>query len=50
MIIDYFHIKTISVSPNKTESPLIVDANAVPAFKISSQSLEAISRRRSKIP
>ena len=46
MIIDDFHFVTIAVAPNKTDSPLIVDANRVLPFTIASQCFQLISRRR----
>jgi hypothetical protein len=36
----------MAVTPNKTDSPLIVNANRVLAFPIASQRFQLISRRR----
>jgi hypothetical protein len=34
MIINHFHIKGVAVTPNKTDAPLVVDANAPLAFPV----------------
>ena len=46
MIIDDFHFVTMAITPNKTDSPLIVDTNRVLPFTIASQCFQLISGRR----
>jgi len=46
VIIDDFHFVTIAVTPNKADSPLIVDPNRVLPLMIASQCLQLISGRR----
>ncbi len=45
MVIDNFNLKSIAILPNKTKSPLIVDANTMPPFEVAMQSLQTIARR-----
>jgi hypothetical protein len=49
MIIHNFHVMSLSIRPDKTNSPLIVDANTVLARPISVQRFHSISRRRAKV-
>ena len=49
MVIDQFHLVGIAVSPNKAQSPLIVDADAVLAFPVARQCLQPIAGRHPKI-
>ena len=44
MIIDYFHLIGISIIPEKTDPPSIVDTYAVLTFPISMQKLQPIAR------
>ena len=44
MVVDDLYIVRVAFMPSKTKSPLIVDANAVLSFTISSQRLEMVSR------
>ena len=46
MIIDDLHFKAMPITPNKTDSPLIVDPNRVLPFTIASQGFQLISWRR----
>ena len=48
MIIDDFHIVAMALTPDKTDSPLIIDPNRVLPFPIASQCFQLISRRRSQ--
>ncbi len=49
MIIDYLHDVCIPTFPAKTDSPLVVDANAVLSRSITCQLLEAISGRHAQV-
>lgn len=49
MIIDYLHIVSVIRSPIKTNSPLVVDANAVLSEAIAGKFFQAISRRNTKV-
>jgi hypothetical protein len=44
MVIDHFDIIRIAVGPAETDSPLVVDADAVPAFAIALQGFQPIAR------
>jgi hypothetical protein len=46
MIIDDFHIVAMAATPDKTDSPLVIDANRVLSFPAASQCFELIARRR----
>jgi hypothetical protein len=46
VIIDDFHFVTMAITPNKTDSPSIVDPNRVLPFAIASQSFQLIAGRR----
>ena len=48
MIVDDFHIVAMALTPDKTDPPLIIDANRVLPFPIASQCFQLISRRRSQ--
>ena len=48
VIIDDFHIIAMAITPNKTDSPLIIDTNRVLPFPTASQCFQLISRRRSQ--
>jgi hypothetical protein len=45
MVIDNFNIKNITVQPAKTNTPLIVDANAVLSRSVTRQGFKSIARR-----
>jgi hypothetical protein len=45
MIIDDFNFVTVAITPNKTDSPLIVDPSRVLPFTITSQRLQLIPGR-----
>ena len=49
MIIDYLDIEGVAVTPHKTDSPVIVDANAVLIFSRALECFETVSRRRGQI-
>jgi hypothetical protein len=48
MIVDDFHIVTMAFTPDKTDSPLIIDPDRVLSFPIASQRFQLISRGRSQ--
>src|ERR1700692_3287912 len=48
-VIDDFDLFWVCVSPKKTNSPLVIDSNAVLAFPIVFKPLKAISRQGSQI-
>jgi hypothetical protein len=48
MIINDFHLVAMSIAPNKTDSPLLVDPNRVPSFAIASQCFQLIPGRGSQ--
>jgi hypothetical protein len=48
VIVDDFHIVAMAVTPDKTDSPLIIDPNGVLPFPIAPQCFQLISRRRSQ--
>jgi hypothetical protein len=45
VIINYLYVVGITVVPTKTESPLVVDANAVLALSVGSQEFQPVSGR-----
>jgi len=45
VVIDDFHFVTMAITPNKTDSPLIVDTNRVLPFTIASQGFQLVSGR-----
>jgi len=49
MIVDYFHISSLSGSPSEAYSPLIVNANTVLAFALSRELFQTVSGRCSEI-
>lgn len=49
MIICYFYVKGIRINKFKNYPVLVIDSNAVPAFIISLQSFEPVSRRSLKV-
>jgi hypothetical protein len=46
MVVDDFHFVTISIAPDKTDSPLVVDPNRMLSVAIASQNFQLISGRR----
>lgn len=50
MIIDYFDIVCVSLTPTETNSPLIIDSDAVLPFTISAQLFKTISRGYAQVP
>jgi hypothetical protein len=50
VIIDNLNAMGVSVTPNKTDAPLVVDADTVLSFTIPVKSLQTIARRRGQIP
>jgi hypothetical protein len=49
VVINDFNIVGTVVSPHKTDPPLVVDANAVLARSVTSQSLQAVARRNAQV-
>jgi hypothetical protein len=45
MVIDNFHIESVSVPPLKTNTPLIVNADAVLSFSVAFEQFQFIARR-----
>jgi hypothetical protein len=48
VIVDDFDIVAMALTPDKTDSPLIIDPNRVLPFPIASQCFQLISWRRSQ--
>jgi hypothetical protein len=48
MAVDDFHIVAMALTPDETDSPLIIDSHRVLSFPIASQRFQLISRRRSQ--
>jgi len=49
MVVHDLDIARVSVAPAETDSPSIIDANAVLTDAVGTESLETIARRRSQI-
>jgi len=49
MIINDFHVMSISFYPFKTDAPLVIDADTVLSFAIASQTLQSVCRRDAQI-
>ena len=49
MVVDKLHLVGIAVSPDKAQSPLVVDADAVLALPVAYQRLQSIAGRYPKI-
>jgi hypothetical protein len=49
MVIDDFNFASVSLSPHKADTPLIVDPNAILAFSVPVKSFEPISGWRHQI-
>ena len=49
MVIDNFNIVRVTAVPAKTDTPLVVDTNAVLTLAIAFQSFETITWRRQKV-
>jgi hypothetical protein len=45
MIIYDFDFVRVSVFPDETDAPLVIDANAVPARSVALEGFEAVARR-----
>jgi hypothetical protein len=45
MVIDNFHIKSVPIPPLKTNTPLIVNADAVLSFSVALERFQFIARR-----
>jgi hypothetical protein len=50
MIIHDLHVVRMAISPNKTDPPLLIDADRMLSLPIAAQRLQLIARRRSKNP
>ena len=48
VIINDFHVVAVAVTPDKTDSPLLVDPNRVLPFPVASQRFQLIPRGRSQ--
>jgi len=48
VVVHYFDLVSAVVVPNKTDSPLIIDANAVLSFSIALQGFQVIARGHSQ--
>jgi hypothetical protein len=49
VVINDFNIKRIAVGKAKTQSPLLVDANAPVALPIAAQTFQAVRRRQAQV-
>jgi len=49
MIVGYFNLVRVAVSPQKANTILPIDPNRMLAFAVSLEQLELVSRRRTKI-
>jgi len=49
MVVNNFHFVCIPITPQKTDSPLIVDANAVSSPPIPHQTFQPITRRYAQL-
>jgi hypothetical protein len=45
MIVDNFHIVSVPIMPDKTDAPLLIDANRVLALAISAERFQLVSGR-----
>jgi hypothetical protein len=48
MIVNYLYVSRTDISPDKADSPLIVDANAVLTFAVTFQAFKAVTRWRTQ--
>jgi hypothetical protein len=49
VVVHNLDLECISITPDETNTPLVVDADAVLPFALAPQSLQPIARRRSQI-
>ncbi len=49
MVIDYLYTLRMAISPEKADSPLIINANAIRSLAIPLQHFKSIRRRQPKI-
>lgn len=49
MVIDQFHVKSVVIMPDKTYTPLVINADAVLPFSIAFQSFQPVSGRNTEI-
>ena len=49
MVVDDFNFVRMSISPDKTDPPLVVDTNRMLAMSVLRQRLEAVAGRHSKV-
>jgi hypothetical protein len=49
VVVDNLHAVGVSFPPNKTDAPLIIDANVVLPFAIAVERLKVIAGRRSQV-
>jgi hypothetical protein len=50
MVIRDFHVKSVALTPFKTNPPLIVDPNTVLSFPIPSESFQTVTGRLREVP
>jgi hypothetical protein len=49
MVVNALHVVSVAFPPNKTDTPLIIDANAVLSLAVAMERFEAIAGRRAKV-
>lgn len=49
MVVDYFNIFCVPVSPDEAHPPLVIDPDAVLAGAVISQGFQAVARRRTQV-
>ena len=49
MIIRNLYVPGVAVSPNKAKAPLIIDSDAMLAFPVTAQCLQAVTRWRGQV-
>ena len=49
VIVDDLDIERVTIAPDKTDPPLVIDANTVLARTIARQTFQAIARRNAQI-
>jgi hypothetical protein len=50
MIVDDLNVVGVPLAPDEAEPPLVVDSDAALSLSVAVQCLQAISRRRNKVP
>ena len=49
MVVHYFHVPSVPISPHKADSPLVVDANAMLVAPIPKEGFQPVAGRYSQI-